>query len=279
MKIKYLIIIILVNIILVSCTKVEILTDNYWPFFVSDFQGSAFSLKFQAFTKGFKLKLTTSELENEISLFTESEPFESDIYLLSPLLSQKISDFSNINNKSIFYYFEKTTNLNSNSTDNFVMIKQDRLESFYEAGKMLNNRIKGDSVLPVIYDIENRVLEGETQSFMDGFDSGELKIDIIAFEITNANQELDIRKIFENDAVQNSDYLVIFSNNWKNLCLELAEKENKMIVTSDSLFYNSYESSILFSIEDNLKGMLNKVYNSAKMKNLDDITLEGVILK
>ncbi len=157
------------------------------------------------------------------------------------------------------------------------MIRKDRLESFYEAGELLNNKIKNTLVLPVIFEIDNNSLKEETQSFITGFESGKNKI--IPFEISNTDKELDIRNIFENKVVQNSKYLAIFSNNWKKICLELAEKENKLIVTSDSWFYSSYKSTILFSVEDNIKGMLNKVYNSAKMEKLDDITLEGVILR
>lgn len=284
MKIKYLSIIIIATIIFTSCTKVEILTDSYWPYFVSDFRKSASLLKFQALFKGFKLELTVSNLENETSDTIEPNSFNSDIYLLSPLLSQQIDNFSDANKKGIFYYFANSTDFSGNladkpgnSADKIVMIRKDRLESFYEAGELLNNKIKNTLVLPVIFEIDNNSLKEETQSFITGFESGKNKI--IPFEISNTDKELDIRNIFENKVVQNSKYLAIFSNNWKKICLELAEKENKLIVTSDSWFYSSYKSTILFSVEDNIKGMLNKVYNSAKMEKLDDITLEGVILR
>ncbi len=58
-----------------------------------------------------------------------------------------------------------------------------------------------------------------------------------------------------------------------------SEETEKSIVTSDSWFMETYATFILFSIEDDIKGMLKKVFYNAKIGKLDDITLEGSISK
>lgn len=278
MKKSYLIIVLLF-FTLVSCTKVEIVTDSYWPNLVSDFQGSSFSLKFQSFLRGTRLSFTTVEVKNEIPDLVGLRISESDIYLLSPLLSQRVSDFSKETGSSTVYYFGNTSNPLTDITDNMVIIKRDRRKAFFEAGELLKGKLENNYILPVIYSIDTESYREEALSFLDGLNSGEKKVEIISFEVTNTITEAEIRNFFDRNVVKNNKYVVVFSNKWKNMCYEISERDSKHIITSDSWFNKTYAPFILFSVEDDIKGMLNKVYYNAKKKKLDDITLEGYICK
>ncbi len=271
MKKKFFLIIIIVLLILVSCTKVEIITDSYWTYIVSDFQGNALRLKVQSFFKGVNLSLFTVNVKDEIPDLNELIVSDSDIYFLSPLLSVRAHEFSKAEGDSLVYYFGKTKDRISDITDNLIMVIRDRRTSFFEAGELLSEKLDSDFILPVIYSTDNSTYKEEALSFLDGLNSGEKNINLISIEINDNTPEIEIRNFFDKDVVKNSKYVVFFSNKWKNVCYEISERDNKSIITSDSWFINTYSAIILFSIEDDIDGMLKKVYNNAKMKKLTDI--------
>jgi hypothetical protein len=276
---KYFILIILVQLTLSSCTKVNIITDSYWKNLVSDFQGNAFTLKFQSFLQGSILKFSIISVKEDLSSLTGLGDPESDIYLLSPLLSGRVSEFpQEMSNKKIYFFGSKSVQRND-IKDNMVEITRDRRESFYETGKLLSKILEENYILPVIYSVDNDRDEDEVSKFFDGIDSSGKNIDFLTLEVAEYTAEEEIRLFFDKGLVKKSKYIVFFANKWKNICYDMSERDSKYIITSDSWFVSSYDSLILFSVEDDIKGMLKKVYSNVKNKNFADIILEGVISK
>ncbi|MCK5674303.1 MAG: hypothetical protein KAH95_13060 [Spirochaetales bacterium] len=279
MRIKYFIITVLVLFTSVSCTKVEIITDSYWIHLVEDFNGNAFKLKLDSFLMGSSLSFSIVDVKDDIPDLTQINSSESDIYLLSPLLSSGISTYSKADGNKLIYYFNNTEDRSTDSDDNLVKIERDRKDSFFEAGELLSKDLESSLILPIIYSVNNKVQREEALSFLEGLNKSGKNIGIISVEVDNSTTESEIRNFFDSDIVKNNEYIVIFANKWKNLCFEISERDRKHIVTSDSWFNSIFSSFILFSIEDDINGMLKKVYYNAKMKNLADITLEGYIYK
>lgn len=279
MNIKYVLIIVLVLLTLVSCTKVEVITDSYWTFLVSDFQGAARKLRLQSLFKGVRLGFFTVNMKEGFPELSEPIVPESDIYLLSPLLSSNANRISEAASTSLVYYFGKQGDPVTNSSDNLIMVVRDRRRSFFEAGKLLSSILDSNFILPVIYCADNLTHKEEALSFIDGLNSGEKKINLVSIEISNTTPEAEIRKYFDKDVVKNSNYLVFFPNKWKSICYEISERDNKSVITSDSWFNNTFSTLILFSIEDDIEGMLKKVYYNGKKKKLADISLEGYICR
>lgn len=279
MKIKYFIILLLVLLSFVSCTKLEIITDPYWINVVSDFTGSAAKLKIRSFFMGGLLTFSIVDVNDGVPSVPQLNISGKEIFLLSPLLSTQASVLSNAVSSNLIYYFGDEEGNSNDSTDNRVQIKRDRRKAFFEAGELLSKEITTNLTLPVIYSIDNTTQNEEALSFLDGLNSGNKIINIISVEVADLTSESDIRNFFDTGEVKNNDFIVIFSNKWKNLCYELSEKDNKNIITSDSWFHSTFSSFILFSVEDDINGMLKKVYYHSKKKILDDITLEGYIYK
>ncbi len=279
MKMKYLLILLLIQLSFVSCTKVEIITDPYWVNLVSDFNGSAAKLKFQSFFMGAFLKFSIVDMKDGKPDVNQLNIPGNDILLLSPLLSSQFNALPNVFGSNLIYYFGNADDNSKDSTDTLVQIKRDRKKAFFEAGELLSKEINTNLTLPLIYSVDNRTWKEEALSFLDGLNSGNKTINIISVEVEEFTSESDIRDFFDTYEVKNNDYMVIFSNKWKNLCYELSEKDNKIIITSDSWFNSTFSSFILFSIEDDINGMLKKVYYNGKKKILADITLEGYICR
>jgi len=276
---KKLFIIILLLLTLVSCTRVEILTDPYWVYLVSDFQGSALKLKFQSVLKSVNLDFSIIDVNNGIPDLSELKLPESDIYLLSPFLSSYAGELSKSKSNRLIYYFGETEDKIDNSADNMIMIKRDRGKSFFEAGVMLSRELESNLVLPVIYSVSNQILEKEALSFIKGLNSGGGNIEILTFKVDNNTTESQIRNFFDKNVLINTNYIVIFTNKWKNICYELSGRDSKNIITSDSWFNSTYSFSIHLSVEDDINGMLKKVYYNAKTEKLEDITLEGYVCR
>ncbi|MEA1911699.1 MAG: hypothetical protein U9N32_08530 [Spirochaetota bacterium] len=279
MKKKHFLIIILIFLTLSSCTRVEIVTDSYWTYLVSDFQGTALKLKIQSFIRGVILSFTVIDIKDEIPDLTDQYFSQHDIYILSPLLSSKAFELSDLYTDTPVYYFGLEGDSITDSADNLIMIKRDRKKSFFEAGKLLSKELEENFYLPVIYSTENQLFEEEALSFFEGLNDSGKNINLIPLKVTENSAETEIRNFFDKEVVKNSRYIVVFTNKWRNICFELSERDSKSIITSDSWFLGTYASFILFSIEDDIIGMLNKVYSNAKRKRLTDITLKGHVFR
>ena len=275
---KYIVIILILNFLLLSCSRVEIISDPYWNTLISDFTGKAVGLRFQAFLKGKSLNITIADITEgipEISNFTESM---SDIYLLSPLLSQSVSSPGEARSPGVFYYFGSINrSAVEDSIDNMIIIERDRRKAFFDAGILAANEIMDNSVLSIVYDVDNSVQKEETMSFLDGIKKSGKSISTVFMKVKSNTSESEIRSFFDRENVSSNPYAAIFTDKWKNICYELSVRDGKLIITSDSWFYKTYESFIVFSIEDDIKGMLKKVYNNVKTGKHTDITLDGVI--
>jgi len=276
---KYLILIILVQLTLSSCTKIDIVTDPYWKNLVPDFQGNAFALKFRSFLQRVTLNFSIIKVKEDIPSLTGLGDPKSDIYLLSPFLSSRVSEFSQEMSNRTIYFFENKSIGKNDIKDNTVVITRDRRESFYETGRLLSKILKENYILPVIYSVDNDRDKYESKYFFDGIDSRARNIDFLTLEVSESTSEEEIRVFFDKELVKKSKYIVFFANKWKNICYDLSERDSKYIITSDSWFVGSYDTLILFSIEDDMKGMLKKVYSNVKNNNFADIILEGVISK
>lgn len=275
---KYIIItIIILHFSIISCSRVEILSDPYWNTLISDFNGKAAGIKFQAFIHGKKLKLTVVDVTGDIPDLEKYTDSMSEIYLISPLLSRSISSLGKVKGPGVFYYFGSINKNVIESSDNLVVIERDRNKAFFDAGMLAAKEIIDDSFLSIVYDVDNSALKKEAMSFLDGVMKSGKKIDTVSLEVHSVTSESEIRSFFNRDKVKNSPHIVIFIDKWKNICYELSERDNKKIITSDSWFYKTYGSFIVFSIEDDIKGMLNKVYSNVNKGKHTDITLDGVI--
>ncbi len=276
---KYIVIIIL-HFLLISCSEVEIISDQYWYSLISDFQRKAVGLRFHAFINGKYLNLAvadTAEGLPEISCFTESK---SNIYLFSPMLSQSISFSGESAGSCVFYYFDSINrSAAEDSSDNMVIIERNRRKAFYEAGIMTGVEVVDGSFIPVVYDVDNSVQREEIESFCNGIKNSGKNITIVPLKVDSNTSESEIRDFFDRENVKNSSFLAVFTDKWKTVCYELSERDGKLIVTSDSWFYKNYESFIVFSVEDDVKGMMKKVYNNIKTGKHADITLDGCICR
>ena len=278
---KYIVIILILNFLLLSCSEVEIISDQYWYSLVSDFQGKAVGLRFQAFINGKSLKLTVADAGEGLSEIGRLTETKSNIYLFSPMLSQSILSYGESDSSCVFYYFgDINRSAAEDSSDNMVIIERDRGKAFYEAGIMTGVEVAdAPIIIPVVYDVDNSVQKEEVMSFLDGIKNSGRNLAILSLEVDSDTSESEIRNFFDRENVKNSSFLAVFTNKWKTVCYELSERDGKLIVTSDSWFYKNYESFIVFSVEDDVKGMMKKVYNNIKTGKHADITLDGCICR
>ncbi len=274
---KYIIIVLILNFSLISCSKVEILSDPYWNTLISDFKGKAAGIKFQALVNRKILKLSVVNVEEDISDLGKFSDSLSDIYLISPLLSQSISTPGEADSSAVFYYFGHSNKDAILDSDNMVIIERDRNKAFFDAGVLVSKEFMDISILSIVYDVENSVQNVEVMSFLDGIKQSGNKISISSLKVKSDTSESGIRGFFDKKNVKNNSLIVIFTDKWRKICYELSERDDKMIITCDSWFYKTYESSIVISIEDDIKGMLKKVYNNVNTGKHADITLDGII--
>ncbi len=274
---KYIIIIIILLFSLISCSKIEIISDPYWKTLVSEFQGRAVGVKIQSFLYGNKLILTVVDAVGAITDLRGFTATGSDIYLLSPLLSQSVSSLGEVESSSIFYYFGSINRSVVDRNDNMVVIERDRRKAFFDAGRLVAKEMGDDSFLSIVFDVDNSVQKEETDSFLDGVEKSGRNISIVSLEVKSSTSEAEIRSFFNRENVKSDSYMVIFTDKWKNICYELSERDGKKIITSDSWFSKTYESIIVLSIEDDIKGMLKKVYNNIKTGKHTDITIDGFV--
>jgi len=274
---KYAAIILILHFLLISCSRVEIISDPYWNTLISDFKGKAVGLKFQAFINGKSLNLTVADIKGGIPDLRDFTASMSDVYLISPLLSQSVSSLGETRNTSVFYYFDITNRSVNDRNNNMIVIERDRRKAFFDAGRLVSKEMGDDSFLPIVFDVDNSVQKEEADSFLDGIGKSGRNISIVSLEINSTTSEVEIRSFFNKESVKNYTYMVIFTDKWKNICYELSERDGKKIITSDSWFSKTYEPLIVLSIEDNIKGMLKKVYNNIKTGKHTDIILDGYI--
>jgi len=262
-----------------SCTQVEIITDPYWVDLVPSFQAGAVNLKIRSIINGYKIKLYISDRKGSIQDFPEKfNSNQKKIVILSPLLSNRVSSFSK-NNKNIVYYFPNKLGKTVNPGFRTEIIKRDRSKSFFAAGSLLGAEIKEHSILPVIYDPNNNLENKETMSFLDGVKNSKKKISFIYLRVGPDSSEADVGTFYDQLDKDNIKYVAIFSPKFKYFIFDLVEKDNLQLITSDSWFSISNRSLILYSIEDDIEGMLKKVYSSDKTGKYGEILLEGVIRK
>ena len=262
---------------LISCSKVEILSDPYWKTLVSEFQGKAVGIKIQSFLNGNKLILTVVDVVGTITELRGYTETGSDIYLLSPLLSNSVSSLAKARSTSFYYYFDNINRSVVDRNDNMVVIERDRRKAFFDAGILVTKEMGDNSFLPIVFDVDNSVQKEETDSFLDGIEKSGKNISIVSMEVNSTTSEVEIRSFFNKEGVNNGTHMVIFTDKWKNICYELSERDGKKIITSDSWFSKTYELLIILSIEDDIKGMLKKVYNNMKTGKHTDIILKGSI--
>jgi len=274
---KYAAIILILHFLLISCSRVEIISDPYWNTLISDFKGKAVGLKFQAFINGKSLNLTVADIKGGIPDLRDFTASMSDVYLISPLLSQSVSSLGETRNTSVFYYFDITNRSVNDRNNNMIVIERDMRKAFFDAGRLVSKEMGDDSFLPIVFDVDNSVQKEEADSFLDGIGKSGRNISIVSLEINSTTSEVEIRSFFNKESVKNYTYMVIFTDKWKNICYELSERDGKKIITSDSWFSKTYEPLIVLSIEDNIKGMLKKVYNNIKTGKHTDIILDGYI--
>ncbi len=262
-----------------SCTQVEIITDPYWVDLVPSFQAGAVNLKIRSIINGYKIKLYISDRKGGIQDFPEKfNSNQKKIVILSPLLSNRVSSFSE-NNKNIVYYFPNKLEKTVNPGFRTEIIKRDRSKSFFAAGSLLGAEIKEHSILPIIYDPNNNLENKETMSFLDGVKNSKKKISFIYLRVGPDSSETDVGTFYDQLDKDNIKYVAIFSPKFKYFIFDLVEKDNLQLITSDSWFSLSNRSFILYSIEDDVEGMLKKVYSSDKTGKYGEILLEGVIRK
>ena len=275
---KYTVIIFLLHFLLISCSKVELISDPYWNTLISDFNGKAVGLRFQALLNGKSLNLTVSDISEGLPDISDLTDEISDVYLSSPLLSQVISSSGITSGSGVFYYFDSINrSKNEDSSDNMVIIERDRRKAFFDTGLLVTEEIPDDTFIAIVYDVDNSIHKEEVMNFLEGIKSSGKNIRTESLEVKSGTSESEIRDFFDRENVTGNTYIAVFTDKWKNICYELSERDGKLIITSDSWFYKSYESFIVFSIEDDIKGMLKKVYNNTKTGKHTNITMDGLI--
>jgi len=276
---KYFLIVAFPILILSSCTKIDLIADPYWVDIVSDFQNNAINLKIQSLINGYILKFYVSDTKGSLPDYTEIFiANQKNIVILSPFLSNRVSSFSK-NNKSIVYYFANKLEKGVNPGLNTEIIIRDRRTAFFDAGSLLGTKLSEHSVLPLIYSTDRNLQNSETESFKDGLKSEGKEVSFINLEVNEDASEEDIRKFYDQIDKTSTKYIVVFSSKYKYLSYNLAEKYNIHLITADSWFSFDHRKLILYSIEDDIKGMLKKVYYNEKTGKHGEILLEGVIRK
>ncbi len=276
---KYFLIVSLMVVILSSCTKVTVITDPYWVDLVTAFHGNAFNLKMQSFLNGYILKLCVSDTKGLLPDFSEIiNDNHKNIVILSPFMSARLGLFQQ-NKNSIIYYFPNNPVKDVNAGLNTEIIIRDRRTAFFDTGSLLGTKLSSHSVLPIIYSQDNNLVNSETESFKDGIKAEGKDVSFICFKVNKDTCEEDIRKFYNQIGKTTAKYIVVFSSKFKYLTYNLAEKDGIKIITSDSWFSINHRNSILYSIEDDIKGLLKKVYSHAKTGKHREILLDGVIRK
>ncbi len=267
-------------VIISSCTKVSILADPYWVELVPDLQEHSFDLKIQALLNGYILKIYVSDTKGMLSddnigiLKTNKK----NIIILSPFMSTEPDRFQqNIDN--LVYYFRSNVEKGSNESINTRVITRDRTKAFFDTGSLLSTKLSEHSVLPLIYAPSWGLSKSETESFKDGVVSGGKDISFIYLKVEKDTSEEDVRTFYNQIDKTKIKYIAVFSSKFKYLSYNLAQKDNMELITSDSGFGFTHRKIILYSIEDDIKGMLKKVYSNAKTEKPGVIYLDGVILK
>jgi hypothetical protein len=258
----------------VSCTKVEVIADPYWYSLVPDFQNSMVNLRVRSFFHGIRIFLTIPQLNEKGQPFMGPLDRRSDIYLLSPLLSRNVLNLAESHSESNFYYFKTAEVVEA---DNIAAVERNRNKAYYDTGIMLSDLMEQNATIPVIYDLENNIPGEDIKNFLDAVQKSSKNLTILELKIYPGSTEDEIRTFFNKELVKNEKNIVVFTYKLKNICFELSERDEKYIITSDSWFYKSYQSNILFSIEDDIIGMMNRVYYNDKSGKLTDIVLEGII--
>ena len=276
----FFIILAFILMIISSCTKVSILTDPYWVEFVPDFQEHSFNLKIQALLNGYILKIYVSDTKDVLSGYNSKilKTNKKNIIILSPFMSNEPGIFQQ-NIDKLVYYFSNNVEEGTNEGINTRVITRDRTKAFFDTGSLLSTKLSEHSVLPLIYASSGNLLKSETESFKDGVVSGEKDISFIYLKVEKDTSEEDIRTFYDQIDKTKIKYIAVFSSKFKYLSYNLAEKGNIELITSDSGFGFTHRNLILYSIEDDIKGMLKKVYSNAKTGKPGGIQLEGVILK
>jgi len=276
---KYFLILAFLILILSSCTQVNIISDPYWIELVSDFQSNADNLKIQSFINGYILKFYVSDTKGLLSDSTEIfKPNQKNIIILSPFMSTRLSLFQQ-NKNSIIYYFPNKAVKDVNAGLHTEIIIRDRKTAFLNTGSLLGTKLSSHSVLPIIYNQDRNLINYEIESFKDGIKTKVKDVSFIYLKVNEDTSEEDIRKFYDQIDKTGIKYIVVFSSKYKYLSYNLAEKYNLQLITADSWFSYNHRKLILYSIEDDVKGMLKKVYYNAKTGKHGEILLEGVIRK
>jgi len=276
---KYFLILAFLILILSSCTKVSIISDPYWVELVSDFQSNAINLKIQSFINGYILKFYVSDTKGLLPDYTEIfKANQKNIVILSPFMSTRLSLFQQYKN-SIIYYFPNKPEKDVNAGLNTEIIIRDRRTAFFDTGSLLGTKLSSHSVLPIIYSQDRNLINSETESFKDGIKAEGKDVSFIYLKVNEDTSEEDIRKFYDQIDNRSTKYIIVFSSKYKYLSYNLAEKYNIQVITADSWFSYDHRKFILYSIEDDIKGMLKKVYYNEKTGKHGGILLEGVISK
>ncbi len=264
-------------LLLVSCAKVEIVSDPYWEILVEEFQTRTGSLKIQAALNGTVLVRRVVEKYNGKFNLSDRLSEGAEVYLFSPLLSRSVT-FSDLpDSGSVYYLFENNSLSGSDKDHSVFTINYDRKSSFTEAGRIVSGKTWFNGRIPVIFDNSDLRTASETESFLSALRLNGNNPEIIKFEIDLSTSEDDIKDFFNNKNVAESDYIVIFTDKWKKICYDLSVRDDKKIITSDFWFNRSYKSNIVLSVENDMKGLLKKVYKNIKKGDHRDVSLNGVI--
>ncbi len=274
---KKLFLISLFPLLLLSCTKVAIVSDPYWEILVEEFQNRAAGLKINALLNGkFLIK---NVLEGSSQGFKPADHlnYEADVYLFSPLLSKTIISTDILNRESVYYLFENSSLLKTANNYSVFAINYDRTSSFAEAGRIISGNPDINRGVSIIFDKTDLKIKSEAKSFLSALGNNGDNPMIARFEIDLSTSENDIEDFFNTKIVSESVYIIIFTDKWKKICYDLSVRDNKKIVTSDFWYTGSYGSSVVLSVENDMKGLMEKVYKNIKLGNHRDISLNGIL--